>query len=80
MNAGGSGGVVEFDHMERLVLTILETVNPDSDVFGTLKNPNWKGELPLTLTVRDHHANGLVLSGFDGNGAAISITLQTFFD
>jgi hypothetical protein len=52
---------------------------PDSEVFGSLKNPNWKDEIPLRrLTVQDHQANGLVLSGFDGNGAAIGITLQTF--
>jgi hypothetical protein len=77
-NAGGSGEV-EFDHIERVVLTILEGINPDSEVFGSLKNPNWKDEIPLRkLTVQDHQANGLVLSGFDGNGAAIGITLQTF--
>jgi hypothetical protein len=75
------GGVIEFDHLEQLVLTILEGVLPDSDVFGYLTNPNWKHkhEIPIRkLTVQDHQADGLVLYGLDGNGAAIGITLRTY--
>ena len=36
---GGGDGVIEFGHIERLVLTILESVLPDSDVFGYLTIP-----------------------------------------
>jgi hypothetical protein len=44
--------------------------------FGSLKNPNWKDEIPLDkLTVQDHQAKGLVLYGLDGNGAAVGIRL-----
>jgi hypothetical protein len=70
-------GALHIDHIERLVLTILEGVAPfDSNVFGYLNNPNWKHEIPIRkLTVQDH-PNGLVLYGLDGNGAAIGITLQ----
>jgi hypothetical protein len=77
LNAGG-GGVIEFDHIvERLVLTILESVLPDSEVFGYLTNP--KHEIPIRkLTVQDHQADGLVLYGLDGKGAAIGITLRTY--
>jgi hypothetical protein len=59
---GGGDGVIEFGHIERLVLTILESALPDSDVFGYLTNPNC----------------GLVLYGLDGNGAAIGITLRAY--
>ena len=78
---GGGDGVIEFGHIERLVLTILESVLPDSDVFGYLTNPNWKHkhEIPIRkLTVQDHQADGLVLYGLDGNGAAIGITLRAY--
>jgi hypothetical protein len=78
LNAGGDGEI-EFDHTERLVLTILESVLPDSEVFGALKNPNWKHEIPIRkLTVQDHQADGLVLYGLDGHGAAIGITLRAY--
>jgi len=68
-------GRVAFDHLEKLVLSLYET--PDGEVFGSLKNPNWKGEIPLpSLAVRDHQSKGIVLYGLDGNGAAVSILLQ----
>ena len=77
----GGDGMIEYGHRRRLVLTILESVLPDSDVFGYLTNPNWKHkhEIPIRkLTVQDHQADGLVLYGLDGNGAVIGITLQTY--
>jgi hypothetical protein len=69
---------IDFDHSERLILTLLES-SLGNDVSGSLKNPNWKNEVALrNLTVRDHQADGLVLSGLDGNGPAVGITLRTF--
>ena len=53
----GGYGQIEFDHVERLVLTILEGVTPHGDVVGYLNNPNWKHELPLgSLVVQDHQS------------------------
>jgi hypothetical protein len=83
----GGDGMIEYGHRERLVLTILESVLPDSDVVGYLRRGHptpigtttWIEEIPIRkLTVQDHQADGLVLYGLDGNGAAIGITLQTY--
>ena len=67
-----------FDHQERLVLTLVESVIP-GEVFGDLKNPNWADKIPIrSLTAYDHPSKGLVLYGIDGNGAAISVVVHSF--
>jgi hypothetical protein len=71
-------GAVSPDHQEKLTLSLYETLSPDApEISGSIKNPNWKGEISLKLSARDQGPDAVVLHGLDQNGAAVCILLQT---